>query len=522
MKSILILMCIFIIQCNSKSQGNKVITKNEIISKAIQNKTDGFYDFIPINTSDQDKVIIPNGFNYKVLISYGDKINLIGDTFGFNNDHVEYFPMKDSKEMAKVATGILFVSHEFSENLLGLDRVKKEKYIVGASIFKIKYKNKNWEVDLSSKYNRRITAETLVRVEGLVKELLGSTVTGTLGNCSGGQTPWGTVLSGEESLDYGFRHGWSGFNPKHYGWIIEIDPYDPKSMPVKQTALGRFKHENAAIVISKDGRVVVYMGDDTPFGGFYKFVSDKKYKKDDRKHNLTLLFTGKLYGAKLSDVNSANGSGEWIPLDINDPISGPKLKKAGFKSQPEVLIDVQKASKILGISGLDRPEDCEIHPKDGSIYLALTNNYKKFPPNLHGMIFRFIELNDNHLALSFKYETFAKGGLESGFSSPDNLAFDSKGNLWMSTDISGDLLNTPNWLFHGNNSLFMFNTKGLEKGVAKRFAVGPNGCEMTGLWFSPDEKTLFLSIQHPGEGKNKSTWPSGKLAKPSVITIMKD
>ncbi len=483
-----------------------------------------FSTFQPIKPSYKDTVTLAKGFTYQVLISYGDTINPNGDTFGFNNDHIEYFPIDGLKGGRNPREGYLYVNHEYYGKAAAtgktLEIIEKEKYAVGGSILKVKKGASGWKVQTNDPHNRRITAKSPIRVEGPAKTLLGDQVIGTMANCSGGQTPWGTVLSGEESLNYGDRNGWPGFNPKHCGWMVEIDPYKPNSIPVKQTALGRMRHENAAIAIAKDGRIVVYMGEDSNFGGFYKFISKGKYIKDNRENNLKLLSAGQLYGARVSDETGEKGTGKWIPIDINDPVSGPKLRKAGYKNQAEVLIDTYKLNKILGISGLDRPEDCEVHPKDGSIYLSLTGNYKRSPPNFYGAIWRFIEGNNDPLSLTFKYETFAKGGEKGGFANPDNLAFDKAGNLWMVTDMSSFKLNRMAWKLFKNNGMFMFKTTGSEKGVGKQFASGPNGSELSGLWFSPDETTLFVSVMHPGEKGNTSTWPPEKNGpKPSVIAI---
>ncbi|HEO66172.1 MAG TPA: DUF839 domain-containing protein, partial [Spirochaetes bacterium] len=447
---IVLVLVILLVQCKAVPPAQKNPEKD--VSKS-------FSAFQPIKPSSKDAVILAKGFSYKVLISYGDKINPNGDTFGFNNDHIEYFPIDGLKGGQNPKEGYLYVNHEFYGKQTATGKtpeiIKKEKYLVGGSILKVMKSSDGWKVLTNSPHNTRITAETPIRVEGPAKAILGDKVEGTLANCSGGQTPWGTVLSGEETLDYGLKHGWPGFKPNNYGWMVEIDPYKPKSFPVKQSALGRMRHENAAITVAKDGRVVVYMGNDTNFGGFYKFISKGKYIKGNRENNLKLLTTGQLYGAQVSNETSDKGTGRWIPIDINDPVSGPKLRRAGYKSQGEVLIDAHKLNKVLGISDLDCPEDCEVHPKDGSIYLSLTGSFKRFPPNLHGAIWRFIEKNNDPLSLSFTYETFAKGGVKGGFANPDNLAFDKAGNLWMLSDMSGSKLNKLGWASFKNNGMFM-------------------------------------------------------------------
>jgi len=498
-------------------------------SRATNGPENHFSDFTSIRPSTDDRVILPQGYRHSILISQDDPINTKGDTFGHSNDHIQFFPDPgvSAKDADSESSGFLFVNHEFYPVRSSPKTTKvlyTEKYSVGTSILKIK-KNKNgeWQLDIADPANRRYNAMSKMRVDGPAKNSLGDFVTGTMDNCSGGQTPWGTALSGEESIDYGTVRGWKDFNPLGTGWIVEFDPYDAKNIPVKHTALGRFKHENAAITISKSGHAVVYMGEDRTGGGFFKFISSKKFNSKNRAHNLKLLSFGKLFGAKMNQLkenSSGTGSGSWIEYNIDDPVNGPILREAGFTSQEEILLNIARASKILGISELDRPEDCEIHPLDGSIYLALTNNMKKIPPNLHGQIIKLIEKNNSHESMNFTYETFAEGGEKSGFSSPDNLAFDSLGNLWVTTDIFSPSLNKMQWSFNGNNTMLMMRTKGNDRSEVYRFASAPSGSEFTGPWFTKNEETLFLSVQHPGEGGNPSSWPDGK-ARSSVIAVYK-
>ena len=488
--------------------------------------TDGpeghFSDFTSILPSQEDRVITAPGYKTNVLISEADPINSSGDTFGYNNDHVQFFP-EDLSLLSKtkeITSGYLFISHEYLP-VQPEPRTQKviefEKYSVGASILKIRKNHENrWEVDLSSPDNRRYHARSKMKIDGPVAKVLGNHVTGTTDNCSGGQTPWGTALSGEESIDYGSVRKWKNFDDRSSGWIVEFDPYDKRRLPVKHSALGRFKHENAAIAISRNGHAVVYMGEDKIGGGFYKFISDKKYNPESRSHNLSLLSSGRLYGAKI-DLNK--GEGSWVPLDLKHPVSGPVLYQAGFTSNADVLLDVARASKFLGITELDRPEDCEIHPLDSSIYLALTNNMNRIPPNLHGQIVRFVEKKNDLESMTFRFEIVSEGGKESGYSSPDNLAFDSYGNLWITTDIFSPNLTKIAWSFNGNNSLLMMKT-GKNHKRPYRFASAPSGAEFTGPWFTGDESVLFLAVQHPGEGM-PSSWPEGK-ARSSVIAIYRD
>ncbi|PLS18465.1 hypothetical protein CVD28_07330 [Bacillus sp. M6-12] len=171
---------------------------------------------------------------------------------------------------------------------------------------------------------------------------------GTFANCSGGKTLWNTALSGEENYE-GMVKDWSPpQNPMditHYGWIVEIDPLDPKSTPKKHTALGRFAHENAAMTIGRSGRVVVYSGDDSNDQCVYKFVSDGTFKRDAGKQNSQLLEKGTLYVADF-------GSGKWVPLDIEKT---PALQEK-FSSQAEVLFNTRDAAKLAKGTPMDRPE----------------------------------------------------------------------------------------------------------------------------------------------------------------------
>lgn len=307
---------------------------------------------------------------------------------------------------------------------------------------------------------------------------------------------------------------------RHYGWVVEVDPFDPKSTPKKHTALGRFSHENTAMVLASTGQLVVYMGDDARDQYVYKYVSKGKYDPKAGKANSRLLEDGTLYVANF-------GKGTWISLDLATNEALQKAAKDGkplFASQADVLINCRDAAKAVGATPMDRPEDLEVHPIDGSVFIALTNNSSH--GNFYGQIVRLFEKDTQHAGEEFTFEIFATGGPQSGFSAPDNMAFDSAGNLWVVTDISSSSTNTGIYQSFGNNGVFFIPTAGENKGVAVQFASGPVGSEMTGPWFTPDEKTLFLAVQHPGENlksydKPTSHWPKGgnQVALPSVIAI---
>jgi uncharacterized protein len=379
-----------------------------------------------------------------------------------------------------------------------------------------------------------------------------SEVIGTFANCSGGVTPWHTVLTCEENFQdyYGQRtddqgqpgqgtddapepleiaetYRWlddpgSAQPPEHYGWIVEIDPFDPDSKPRKHTWLGRIRHENAAINVSDSGRVVVYTGHDEEDRSIYKFVSSGAYDPDNREANFDLLSDGMLYVADFAN-------GRWVALDYeNNPI----FKDNGYKTQAEVLVRTIDAATLVDPetkapigTPLDRCEDVEVHPETGQVYAALTNS--ELHGNFYGQIIRLTEKDDDPEATEFAFEVFAAGGPQTGFASPDNLMFDAHNNLWVINDISSSLLNAGIYTTFKNNGAFVMPS-GIDGGVSGgdvfQFASGPVQSELTGPAFTPDGKTLFLAIQHPGEETESpdnptSTWPGGDEPKSSIVAI---
>lgn len=464
----------------------------------------------------KDDVVLIEGLNYYPIISWGDKINS-KEVFGFNNDYINIHSVNDSKL-------IMWVNHEYVHPLFvsGYERTKKnvdiEKSLVGGSLIELNKSNDSWKFNSKSNFNVGVRGDTNIPFANGVKVKGSTKAEGTLGNCAGGKTPWGTFLTCEENYDgfYGerdrksnkintkrSRYEWWKFYPEnlpeHYGWVVEIDPKTAKAQ--KLTNLGRMAHESATPIISKSKKVVVYTGDDKADEHLYKFVS--KTDKD--------LKQGVLYVASLEKK-------KWLPLDLE---LSPVLKKH-FKSQIDVVTYAREASKILGATPLNRPEDIEIHPKSGDVFIALTNNKKK--GDYHGSILKISEDNNDHSSLSFTSETFMLGGDKTGFSCPDNLAFDSKGNLWISTDISGSAVGKSSYQSFGNNGIFVVPSSGPQAGEAIQLASAPVDAEFTGLCFDPEEKTLFVSVQHPGEktkdlNKPTSTWPTGNIPKPTVIAI---
>ncbi|MFL0363501.1 alkaline phosphatase PhoX [Bacillus sp. PK3_68] len=494
-----------------------------------RNKKVSGVNFRPIKPTDKDALVLPRGFKYDVVAAYGDVINEKGETFGYNNDFTMFFPIKGSNER-----GLLWVNHEYTSDLWVTGpqnkdgkytkaQIEKMLYNQGGSIIEVYKEDGTWKMDTTSQFARRITGLTPFRLTGPAKgsKAVGGTdvVQGTFANCSGGKTLWNTVLSAEEN--YESTSSAASLNETHYGWIVEVDPFNPGFSPRKHTALGRFHHENAAMGLTNDGRVAVYMGDDKTDACVYKFISKNKYIKSRKQANSDLLEEGTLYAASLS-------KGEWIALTIE----AVRKKAAGnqellnkFQTQADVLVHAHEAAILLGATPTDRPEDVEISPFDKSVFIAHTNNSKH--GNIHGHITRFLEENDDLGSLTFDFEIFACGGRQSGFSAPDNLTFDSDGNLWTVTDISSSSVNKGVFSSFKNNGVFVIPTTGKNEGEAFQFASAPVEAELTGPCFTDDETTLFLAVQHPGEEttnihKPTSMWPHRKgdnQPRPAVVAI---
>ncbi len=502
------------------------------------NKVSGY--FTPIIPSREDRLILPSGYTYDVIAAFGDVINKKGDTFGFNNDFTVYFPIEGSNNR-----GLLWVNHEYSSELfvhgkkngkLTKEQIEKSLYNQGGSVIEV-YRDANgsWKMDTSSKYARRVTGMTPFKLVGAAagsSSVNGATtVQGTFANCSGGMTLWNTLLSCEENFEETSAE--AGLDATHYGWVVEVDPFDDNFEVRKHTSLGRFNHENTAMGLAKDGRVVVYMGDDKKDACVYKYISKSKYEQVLGRGNTSLLTEGMLYAADMK-------KGKWIALTIeavlkllNDAaykvpaLLGKKKEDllAKFKTQADVAVYTHEAAIILGATPTDRPEDIEICPFDNTFFVAHTNN--DIHGNIHGHITRFFEKDSDLGAMEFDFEIFAAGGRQSGFSAPDNLTFDSNGNLWTVTDMSSSSMNKGVFTPFANNGMFVIPITGSSKGDALQFASAPNDAELTGPWFTPDESTLFLAVQHPGENttdisKPTSMWPhrSGDtMPRPAVVAI---
>lgn len=479
--------------------------------------------FIPLTPSDKDDFILADGFNYKIIAKAEDKI---GDNlfFGYHNDFTAFTPFK-----GKTDEGILWVNHEYTHPVLlhmkkksQLTRSKQEiideQKTVGGSLIHIKKTADSWRLVENSSYNRRLDALTKIPFTGDQKILGSREAIGTLANCAGGVTPWGTVLSSEENyhIFYGdvtyknhqrtFVEGvdmnWYTqfpFPPEHYGWVVEVDPFAGSAK--KHVSLGRAAHEGATPVYTKNkNKIVVYMGEDRAFGYIFKFVSESPNNFDK----------GILYAADTKN-------GKWLPLDLN---LNKDLRKH-FNSQLDVLIYSRFAAEYAGATPQDRPEDIEIDPSTGDILISLTNN--KDNANHFGGLLRIKEQAD-YDSESFSSSVFIAGGETSGFSCPDNMAFDKKGNLWLTVDMSEKDMNQGQFKSFKNNGLFYIPLSGPHSGRAFQVASAPTDAELTGPSFSPDGKTLFLSVQHPGGSTQDpkhptSHWPLGKDSKPLSCVI---
>jgi secreted PhoX family phosphatase len=510
--------------------------------------------FAPIQPAVRDELVLPLDYRADPLVFYGDPLNAT-DQFGYNADYTAFLRIDalDAQSSQGTSTdGLLVVNHEYPHPVLqhgrtdavrDADSLRIERASLGLSILRVQLADGRWR-RVDDPLNRRVTGYTVCRFTGPAagsEALLGAyEAEGSVGNCSGGVTPWHTVLSCEENVDDyavayagdGKSWGWhkdATYVKQHQGWVLEVDPFDPAAAPRKHTALGRFRHENVAVWHADGEPIVAYMGDDKRDSCVFKFVSTGRHRAGDRAANMALLESGQLYAADFLN-------GRWLLLDYDRQEALRTAKGESeqllFHSQADVLADARAAALALKATPVDRPEDLEIHPHDGSVYIALTNNDAH--GNFHGQIVRLEELA-GAAGDRFAWELFAVGGPQSGFSSPDNLVFDAHGNLWMVTDISSRYVGKdeyPTFRFQGNNALFFIPTDGPDRGRAFQFASGPVQCELTGPCWTPDGRTLFLSVQHPGEettdrDRPTSRWPGnqwpdaypGKLPLPGVVAI---
>ena len=544
---------------------------------------------IPSIDAAVDAVTVPEGFTWQPVIRWGDPIfngvpefDLDNQTaaaqekqFGYNNDYTDILEIPGSKGRRAV----LFANHEYTnENIMFPATMPADQMrAVGAaahglSVVELERKNKNkpWTYVKGAPLNRRFLNNTVYELTGpaagsslvkTVEDPAGRFIKGTLGNCAGGTTPWGTILSGEENFQSYFvapgtsagdrRYGitsrptarqweldeprWDTRNPGYeneanrFGWIVEVDPFDPSSTPKKHSMLGRFKHEGANVIIAESGHVVAYSGDDERFDYLYKFVSKDKYREGDRKHNMTLLSAGSLYVARFTgnspatEINGTgavpsdgafDGIGEWLPLVVDGRSAVPGM------TVEEVLVYTRLAADKVGPTKMDRCEDVEPSLHTGKVYVACTNNSNRgvgsnegateVNPRTQNRDGHIVEITETggQTSTTFTWKLLmvcgdpAQGDVTyfSGFpvdkvspiSCPDNLAFDSVGNLWISTD------GAPSGIGRADG-LFKVTLDGAERGKVEQFLAVPRDGETCGPIIHDEERTVFVAVQHPGE-----------------------
>jgi secreted PhoX family phosphatase len=589
--------------------------------------TPGRFGFTEIAHGVDETHHVAPGYRAEVLIRWGDAV--LPDSpkfdprrqsaaaqlkqFGYNNDFIGYIPLPFGSDNAD--HGLLCVNHEYTDEEVmfpGLGQyddafsgatkaiAEIEMACNGGSIIEIKKHDGEWSIIPDSRYARRISAlETEMRLSGPAAghdrlktsaDPTGARVIGTVNNCAGGITPWGTYLMAEENFNFYFlgeieghaeqanyarygipgkRYPWGKFHPRfdidaepneanRFGWIVEVDPLDPASTPVKRTALGRFKHEGAESIVNKDGRLVLYSGDDQRFEYLYKFITRDSVDPTDRAANRDLLDHGILSVARFD----GDGTLTWLPLLHG---RGPLTADSGFASQADVLIETRRAATLLGATPMDRPEDVEPNPVTGKVYVMLTNNSKRGTDgqpdpdaanpraaNLWGHVLELTPPDGDHAAESARWDVLIKAGnpadgavaalwnpatsANGWFACPDNCAIDPSGRLWVSTDQGRAWSQASG----GADGVWALETEGSGRGTGRLFFRVPVGAEMCGPRFTPDGKTLFVAVQHPATDGTKdyagfersstfedpaTRWPDfdPKMPpRPSVVVITKD
>ncbi|MBT0769560.1 PhoX family phosphatase [Kineosporia sp. J2-2] len=547
--------------------------------------------FSPITSvaADQDAFTVPKGFRWDPIIRWGDPLFRNSPAFdpskpsakaqalqfGYNNDYLDIIETN-----GRGTEALLVCNHEYTNRAIMFpptetaeaeaEVLRTLKAAHGFAVVELERRRRGdvWSYVQGAPLNRRITADTPFRFTGPAagSDLLktqddehGALALGTFGNCSGGTTPWGTVLSGEENFNGYFKadpaargskrygltnaastYGWEKIDPRfdataagyanephRFGWIVEIDPTDPRSTPVKHTAMGRMKHEGANIRVDGDGTVVAYMGDDEKFDYLYKFVAKNKFRKGDskaaRKHNKQLLDEGDLYVAKFTgeaqDDNANLGSGQWIPLTKN----GASVVD-GFTLE-EVLVFTREAADAVKATPMDRCEDVQPDPKTGKLYVVCTNNDARGTTgkpatdaanpravNKNGHIIEITERRGRADATKFTWDLFMVCGDEgqagtyfggwdgpvAPISCPDNIAFDSAGNLWIATDGQPSSIDR-------NDALFRVPLHGRERGHLVQFLAVPVEAETCGPVVHDQDGSVFVAVQHPGEDGSWAT-----------------
>ena len=563
--------------------------------------------FKSISISTADSIVVPEGYLAQIIAPWGNPVGLSGEMpkfkpdgtntateqeaqMGMHHDGIHYFAINGSN------SGLLVMNHEYTDDGLlhadgmktwNAEKVRKAQAAHGVAVIEVELKDNQWQVVQPSPWARRITARTPMTVAGpaaghammkTAADTSGRTVLGTFNNCGSGITPWGTYLTCEENFinyfkgpdtpnaheaRWGLRKGdpagyrWHEHDerfdasrhpnePNRHGWVVEIDPMNPSSTPMKRTALGRAAHEGATVAVTRDQRAVIYMGEDSRFEYIYKFVSRDAIKPGGARANAELLNNGTLYVARFD----ANGQGQWLPLVHGQ---GPLTAANGFADQGEVVIKTRQASDLLGGTRMDRPEWLAIDQASGEVFCTLTNNSQRGQGNnpgpdaanprannTQGNIIRWREQGDFH-GERFVWNHFvmagdpslaradAKGNIKGDmFSCPDGLWVDGRGVLWIQTDMSTSAMGKGDLVNMGNNVMLAADT---QTGEIRRFLSGPAGCEVTGVTSTPDLKTLFVNIQHPGESPSErsdptkpqaiSTWPDGPAGgRPRSATVV--
>lgn len=564
--------------------------------------------FVGIAASAADTLSVPAGYKAQVLAAWGEPVGLEGAMpafredasnsadeqalqLGMHHDGIQFFALGGSHH------GLLVINHEYTDDGLlhpdgmvpwTLEKVRKSQAAHGISVIEVRWLGAQWQVVRPSRFARRITANTPCALRGpaaghtLLRTTAdpdGRTVLGTLNNCASGKTPWGTYLAGEENFRFYFAGGthpdadqrrwgitpeawfrWSEHDPRfdatrhpnefhRFGWIVEVDPMDPDSVPVKRTALGRGAHEGAWVATTRGQRAVVYSGEDARFEYLYKFVSRDAIAPARAgltlaQANHALLDHGTLYVARFD----ADGSGQWLAL-----VQGQGLLTArhGFADQGELLVKTRQASDLLGATKMDRPEWLAIDQAGHQVFCALTNNSARGQAgqpdvdaanprrnNVMGQVIRWQEEGDFD-GTRFKWSTLvmagdpgnsrpeAQGNVRGdAFGCPDGLMLDGRGVLWIQTDAATSDLNQGEFSRLGNNQMLACDPA---TGEVRRFLSGPVNCEVTGATLTPDGRTLFVNIQHPGEPPSErsqakevqrySRWPFGGRPRSATVAI---
>jgi len=588
---------------------------------ALAQSTSTLIGFSPVPVSNDDTVVVPEGYSFQILGGIGEPISgempayRPGANTGAEREHqigqchdgIHFFPI----DGASSEDGLLVLNHEYieprflhaeKEGYKGVahdkrsvvydadgmrddDEVRMEIASHGISVYRTaKQADGQWAI-VADPHNRRITGNTPMEIGGPVRGSAhvrtkyspdGTMTRGTLNNCAHGVTPWNTYLAAEENwagyfsntteIDQkpdlpreharygvstnpnGGRYGWhkakSGADeyvrfdattkgasatedyrnePNTYGWMVEIDPFDPESTPVKRTHLGRFAHEGVVFAPAVEGApVVCYSGDDARFEYIYKFVSDAVYVEGETDGSI--LDTGTLYVAKFND----DGTGEWLALA---PGRNGLTPANGFADLADILVNTRLAGDFVGATKMDRPEWGTVDPNTGTLYFALTNNSRRTlaqtdavnprAENNFGQIVRWDYENNDHTKASFEWDLFviagnannsalATGGAltdDSIFACPDGLWCDGDSRLWIQTDMGDKGPDYEGPL--ADMGMNMMLAADPATGEIKRFLTGPWGQETTGVVTTPDGKTMFVNFQHPGAHASAEQFAAG-------------